>query len=127
MVQIHQHAWGIRFLSRSRLLIDPPVTGPGVPGPEGLCKLIDERSRRRIFCLGFFTFVQSLDPIGTTTPHRNVKLQRQVRGSTDDWFDAIDSYNPATDKEVDIGEDRIHCKNLPGFIGLADWQMVFKC
>jgi hypothetical protein len=44
-----------------------------------------------------FTFVQSRDPIGSTTPPRNLELWRNP-----DSFSIDDSYNPSTDKEVEI-------------------------
>jgi hypothetical protein len=54
-----------------------------------------------------FTFVQSRDPIGSTTPPRVVGLHR-----TPESFTSNDSCNPATDKEVEISGIS------PGSVGL---------
>ena len=44
-----------------------------------------------------FTFVQSQDPIGTDTPPRSLAIQREP-----EIFGAAQSYNPVTDKLVEI-------------------------
>lgn len=69
-----------------------------------------------------FTFVQLQEPIGANTPPRDMNLTRYIPANPSTPFGTVDSYNPATDREVTL--EGIHVGLYPAVVEQTERSMT---